>query len=62
MPFSSLRRPLRRLRLRIERARLARRIGELRDLVDVPHDLAEVARAKVNRLVRRDRALGRLIG
>lgn len=53
--------PLRALRLRLERARLARRIGELRGLVDVPHEVADAARARIARLARRGRALDRLI-
>ncbi len=58
--FSATRR-LRRLRLRIERTRLARRARELSGLLDVPHDIAEEARLQIARLSRRDRALARLI-
>ena len=54
-------RRLRALRFRMERARLVTRISELRDLVDVPHDLAEAARARIDRLSRRERALSRLM-
>lgn len=54
--------PLRGLRLRYERARLATRIRELCGLLDVPHDLAEEARARIERLARRARALDRIIG
>ncbi len=54
--------PVCRLRLRIERIRLARRIRELRGLLDVPHDIADAARARMERLSRRDRVLARLIG
>lgn len=55
-------RRLRRLRLRVERLRLARRMRELSALLDVPHDIAEGARARIARLARRDRALARMIG
>lgn len=54
--------PLCRLRLRVERIRLARRIRELRGLMDVPHDIADAARARVERLARRERVLARLLG
>jgi hypothetical protein len=54
--------PWRRLRLRIERIRLARSICELSGLIDVQHDVAEAARERIARLARRDRALERLIG
>jgi hypothetical protein len=53
---------LRRMRLRIERLRLARRIRELSGLTDVPHDIADGARSRIEQLARRDRALARLIG
>lgn len=53
---------LRRLRLRVERARLARRIGELAGLLDVPHEVSDAARARIARLTHRTRALDRLIG
>lgn len=59
-PFSF--RPLRILRLRIERLRLARRIRELSGLTEVPHDIADGARQRIERLARRDRALARLMG
>lgn len=62
MPLRSSLRLLRGLRLRVERLRLARRIRELSDLTDVPHDIADGARARIDRLTRRDRALARLIG
>jgi hypothetical protein len=55
-------RPLRALRLRLERARLAARIRELSGLLDVPHDVADAARARIARLDRRRRALMRLGG
>jgi hypothetical protein len=51
----------RQLILRIERLRLARRIRELRGLLDVPHDIAEHAGARIERLARRDRALARML-
>jgi hypothetical protein len=55
-------RPLRAIRLRLERARLAARIRELSGLLDVPHDVADAARARIARLDRRRRALIRLGG
>lgn len=50
-----------RLMLRVERIRLAARIDELRDLVDIPHDIGEVARMRIDRLDRRQRAIERLL-
>ena len=54
-------RPLRRLRLRLERLRLDARMRELVGLLDVPHDVADAARARLERLARRERALTRLM-
>lgn len=51
-----------RLALRVEGLRLARRIRDLAELVDVPHDIADSARTRIARLARRRRALTRLIG
>jgi hypothetical protein len=57
-----LRRALRRLRLRAERTRLAARSRELGGLVDVPHDIAEAARERLDRLRRRAQAIDRIVG
>jgi hypothetical protein len=54
-------RPLRRLLLRRERARIASCINELRGLVDIPHEIGEVAAARIARLARRLRAVERLL-
>lgn len=62
--FSSRRRwtPFRNLRLRIEKARLAGSIAEMVGLIDIPHDIADGAQARLKRLARRERALVRLLG
>ncbi len=54
-------RQTRRLRLFIERLRLAARIRELHGLLDVPHEVADRARARIDRLARRERALQRAL-
>lgn len=54
-------RPARRLGLLVERLRLATRIRELRGLLDVPHDVADGAQARIDRLTRRQRALERVL-
>jgi hypothetical protein len=53
--------PMRRLLLRLERARIDRTAATLGGLVDVPHDVADVARARLRRLDRRARTLDRLM-
>ncbi len=68
MPNSLLRRPrnrIRRLALRlrlvIERARLAAGIREYSGVTDVPHDIGDRAREIVAHLARRQRALTRIL-
>jgi hypothetical protein len=54
--------PFRGFQLWIEKARLAGAIAELGGLIDIPHDIADCARARLERLARRERALVRLLG
>lgn len=62
MPKTRAARFLRKIRLRLERARLTSRMRALAGLIDVPHDLAEQAQARLSRLQRRAQAVARLIG
>lgn len=55
-------RPLRLLRLRLERIRLVRRMQGLSGLLDVPHEVACQAKARIVRLRRRVQAVARLLG
>jgi hypothetical protein len=52
--------PLRRLLLWRERIRVAARIREWRGLAEIPHEIGEIASARVARLARRLAAIERL--
>jgi len=52
--------PLRRLLLWRERVRVAARIAEWRGLADIPHEIGEIATARIVRLARRLAAIERL--
>jgi hypothetical protein len=52
--------PLWRLLLWRERARVAARIAEWRGLADIPHEIGEIAAARIARLARRLAAIERL--
>lgn len=53
---------IRRLRLRVGRLRLATRMRGLAGLTDVPHEVADAARARIARLQSRAAAVARIIG
>lgn len=53
---------LRRLRLRLEGIRLRARMRGLAGLIDVPHEVADQAQARLSRLQRRAEAVARIIG
>lgn len=52
--------PLRRLLLWRERVRVAARIAEWRGLAEIPHEIGEIAAARLARLARRLAAIERL--
>jgi hypothetical protein len=55
-------RRLRRFALQVERFRLAARMRALAGLIDVPHEVAAVAHARIARMQRRAAAVARIIG
>lgn len=61
-PLGRLARSFRLLRLRLERARLTRRMRGLAGLLDVPHDVAAQAQARIARMRRRAQAVARILG